>query len=75
MSDTEVIEALEELLELMLHEGDLQRSSTISNTLDLINRKKAEIERLKAENQKLKRDMSYMSSPNTIGNVQEMGCW
>ena len=31
---------------MMLHEGDLQRSSTISNTLDLLNRKDEEIERL-----------------------------
>jgi hypothetical protein len=48
VTDAEIKKALEELLELMLHEGDLQRSSTISNTLDLLNRKDAEIERLKA---------------------------
>lgn len=36
---------------------------------------KAEVEGLKAENKKLKRDMSYMSSPNTIGDRHEMGCW
>ena len=46
-----------------------------SDALDLINRQKAEIERLQAENKKLKRDMSYMSSHNTIGDRHEMGCW
>ena len=43
--------------------------------LDLINRQKAEIERLQAEVKKLKNEMSYMSSPNTIGDRHEMGCW
>ncbi len=46
MTDAEIKKALEELLEMMLHEGDSQRASTISKTLDLINRQKAEIERL-----------------------------
>lgn len=41
----DIIKALEELLEIMLCEGDLQRSATISKALDLINRQKAEIER------------------------------
>ena len=36
---------------------------------------RAEVERLQTENKKLKRDMSYMSSPNTIGDRHEMGCW
>lgn len=36
---------------------------------------KAEIERLEAEKRKLKTEMSYMSSPNTIGDRHEMGCW
>lgn len=36
---------------------------------------KAEIERLEAEKRKLKNEMSYMSSPNTIGDRHEMGCW
>lgn len=49
MTDNEIIEALEKILELMCREGDLQRASTIGNALDLINRKDAEIERLKNE--------------------------
>lgn len=47
MTDNEIIKALKELLEIMLCEGDLQRSATISKALDLINRQKAEIERLR----------------------------
>lgn len=50
-TDTEIIKALKELLELMLHEGDLQRTSTISKTIDFINHKDAEIERLQSMNQ------------------------
>lgn len=42
---------------------------------NIINRQKTEIERLQAEIKKLKRDMSYMSNPNTIGDRHEMGCW
>lgn len=48
----------------------------------LINRQKTEIkelvgkiDRLKEENKKLKNEMSYMSSPNRIGDRHEMGCW
>lgn len=37
--------------------------------------KQAEIERLKAENAKLKHEMSYMTRPNTIGDTHEMGAW
>lgn len=44
-------------------------------TLDLINRQKAEIERLKAENSELRLKMSYMKEPNTIGDIHEMGAW
>lgn len=50
--------------------------------LDLINRLKAEIERLNhiradlsKENDRLKTEMSYMKSPNTIGDTHEMGAW
>ena len=43
--------------------------------LDLINRQKAEIERLKKKISRLKHEMSYMKSPNTIGDRHEMGCW
>ena len=42
---------------------------------NIINRQKTEIERLQAETKKLKRDISYMSNPNTIGDRHEMGCW
>ena len=42
------INALKELLEVMLCEGDLQRVSTISHTIDLINRLQAENEELKS---------------------------
>lgn len=50
--------------------------------LGLISRQKAEIERLnriRAELSKeidgLKVEMSYMKSPNTIGDTHEMGAW
>jgi hypothetical protein len=43
VTDNEIIQALEKILELMCREGDLQRASTISNALDLIKRQKAEI--------------------------------
>jgi hypothetical protein len=36
---------------------------------------KAENERIKDENRKLRNEMSYMSNPNTIGDRHEMGCW
>lgn len=49
MTDNEIKKALKEILEIMLCEGDLQRSATISNALDLINRLQAENERLKEE--------------------------
>ena len=79
------------------------RETMAGYALDLINRQKAEIERLgkesadkerayneeyilrkelQSENESLKeaikelrREMSYMSSPNTIGDRHEMGCW
>ncbi len=48
MTDSEItIKALKEILELMLCEGDLQRTSTISHAIDLIDRLQAENERLK----------------------------
>lgn len=54
MTDNEIIKALEDLLELMLHEGDLQRASIISKALDLIKRKDVEIERLNIELQSMR---------------------
>ena len=46
LTDNEIIKALKEILEIMLVMGDLQKSATIGKALDLINRPKAEIERL-----------------------------
>lgn len=48
LTDSEItIKALKELLEVMLCEGDLQRVSTISHTIEYINRLQAENERFK----------------------------
>jgi hypothetical protein len=48
LTDAEItIKALKEILELMLCDGDLQRTSTISHTIDLINRLQAEVEKFK----------------------------
>ena len=47
LTDNEIVKALKEILEIMLTMGDLQKSATISNALDLINRQKAENERLR----------------------------
>ena len=49
LTDNEIIKALKELLEIMLCEGDLQRSATISKALDLINRLQAEKQNLEIE--------------------------
>ena len=69
LTDTEItIKALKELLEVMLCEGDLQSSATISHAIDLINRLQARVEKcekvehfadktiatLQAENERLK---------------------
>ena len=43
------VRALKKILELMLLEGDLQRASTVSHAIDLINRQKAENERLEKQ--------------------------
>lgn len=45
LTDNEIIKALKESLEIMLCEGDLQRSATISKSLDLINSLQAENEK------------------------------
>ena len=47
MTDNEIIKALENLLRLVMNEGRLRRTQTISLALDLINRLQAENERLK----------------------------
>ena len=71
LTDTEItVKALKEILELMLCEGDLQRISTISHTIDLINRLQARVEKaekvehfadktiatLQTENERLEKD-------------------
>ena len=43
--------------------------------LDYIKRLKAENKSLKEALSDLKREMSYMARPNTIGDRHEMGCW
>lgn len=45
------------------------------DALNLINRQQAEIERLKNEVSTMEHKMSYMISPNAIGDRHEMGCW
>jgi hypothetical protein len=47
----------------------------LEDAINLINRQKAEIERLNAENDKLRLEMSYMKNPNSIGDIHEMGAW
>lgn len=88
MSDNDIIKALEFCESLtcectsecpMFYNGTNSisdcRGELHKNTLDLINRLKAENERLQAENAKLRLEMSYMKSPNTIGDTHEMGAW
>ena len=41
--DKEIVKALKEILEIMLTMGDLQKSATISKSLDLINRQKEDL--------------------------------
>ena len=50
----EIKKNLEDLFKLMLHEGDLQRTSIVSKALDLIKRKDVEIERLNIELQSMR---------------------
>ena len=58
MTDNEIKKALEDLFKLMLHDGDLQRTSIISKALDLIKRQKAEIGRLQDELHRAKVEIS-----------------
>lgn len=46
MTDNDIIRKLRMIQKAMLCEGDLQRASTISRTIDFIDRQKAEVERL-----------------------------
>ena len=54
MIDIEIKKNLEDLLKLMLHEGDLQRISIVSKALDFIKRKDVEIEKLNIELQSMR---------------------
>jgi hypothetical protein len=51
LTDSEIVKALKEILEIMLTMGDLQKSATISKAIDLINR-------LQAENKELKKELA-----------------
>ena len=46
-----------------------------TDLLEIFKYQEAEIERLKAERDKLKHEMSYMRNLNSIGDVHEMGAW
>jgi hypothetical protein len=79
MTDNEIIKALYDEIHLAEYTDSSYCNNVelnlITATLDLINRQKAEIERLQIEVSKLKKEMSYMINPNTIGDKYEMGCW
>ena len=55
-------------------EGNCKISLTIC-CLNTINQLQKDVADKNEEINKLKREMSYMVSPNTIGNRHEMGCW
>ena len=82
MTDNEIIKALE----CCLHSGERCNKCELNgfhdcialhpkDILDLINRLKAENESLKEAIKDLRHKMSYMTSPNTIGDRHEMGAW
>lgn len=59
-----------------LKQDEANRACTMrEKTLQIVEKQQAEIESLKDALKDLKREMSYMSSPNTIGDRHEMGCW
>ena len=66
MTTEKLIKDLKEILGLMLVEGDLQRASTVSKTIDLINHQNAEIERLTKVNAMLfqNADTAYQEGLN-----------
>ena len=64
MSDLEIVKGLKELLEVMLCEGDLQRSATISKSIDLINRLQAEVNHLDNESDALLADIDFRDKEN-----------
>ena len=84
MTDNDIIKALEKILELMCREGDLQRASTISNALNLINRQKSEIDILIRKKEALRDEIAeqqaeieeyrakYKDLYTKLSNVQTM---
>lgn len=82
MTDTDIIKAaIESINDVLSSECCTEygkqycRETIASLAWDLIDRYESEIERLETEIKKLKLEMSYMSSPNTIGDCHEMGGW
>ncbi len=67
LTDSEItIKDLKELLEVMLSEGDLQRTSTVSHTIDLINRLQAEKQDLEIELKAMRGAANSYKSENEI---------
>ena len=65
LTDSEItINALKKLLEVMLSEGDLQRTSTISHTIDLINRLQAENDNYSHNNRTMTKDILDLQKEN-----------
>lgn len=61
LTDNEIIKALKEILEIMCVMGDLQKASTISNALDLINRLQASKEHYQKMNARNLDNVMYLS--------------
>ncbi len=59
LTDSEIVKALKEVLELMLCDGFAQQASTVRDALDLINR-------LQAENKRLKKEIENLESTQEI---------
>lgn len=87
MDDKEVLELLDRCADTayncgsvtvrkddMLEIHDFVRRRNLTLTNDIRKLQKA-LERANATIADLKHQMSYMSSPNTIGDVHEMGYW
>lgn len=74
LTDSEItIKALKEVLEVMLSEGDLQRISTISHTIDLINRLQAENKNLQERNVILRGLVDTQKAENErFGKIKKM---
>ena len=78
MTDNEIIKAWKDKITLIeLDESPTVSIELITNTLDLINRLKAENESLQEAVKDLRLEMSYMIKPNTFGfgDRHEMGNW